>query len=303
MRPVNKPTPQKLPAKKGWTTADAVESALLDTIDNYCSFCEMSIVSGGFIHTKQSGRLLKSPTLQDWPELLLTCSFCDTWRVGGSVTESNYLWPDVDSTFTLTDASPFAYQLKDVQVIQKSLSEVGQAPTQPLALVVANPKAPSDVQAKAQKTIDLYQLNTPFYDAKTNTLTLPAEDVGGFMDMRLTYRTNEWNRALLAVSTLQDASQFKKYPASYDAFVKGIVMMAQASAFWSIWMTVFWQAFQDKDLLTRLFISTPSKAGYIISGYQSLTTDKFAETTPAPLKPISYLIFCGTAQERIQFPT
>ncbi len=300
MRPVNKPAPQQLLKKKGWTETQAIESALLDTIDNYCSFCEMSIESGGQLQTKRSGKLLKSPKLQDWAELMLTCNFCDTWRLSGSVDESKYLWPDVDSTFTLTSSSPFLYQLTDVTVIQNGSSSATPAATQQLVLVVANSNAGSGIATKAQNTIDLYQLNTPYYDRKTNTLTLPADDVGSFMDQRLLDRTNAWGRAQLAIKALQDASQFRKYPVSYDAFVKTIAMMAQAAGFWCVWMTLFWQTFSDEDLLKRLFISTDSKIGYIISGYQSLA--KAVTSTPgaAPVKP-TYMIFCGTAADRIQF--
>jgi hypothetical protein len=291
MRPVNKPAPQNPVIKKGWTTAEVVESALLDTLGAYCSFCELSIEGGGLIQTKQSGKLLRSPSLTEWPELMLTCPYCNTWRTPGSVNEAEYLWPDVDSTFTLTPTSPLLYQLKDVAVVQQ-----GTSSTQQLVIVAANPASPSSTQSKAQNTIDLYQLNSPYYDAKTNTMTLPAEDVAGFLDFRVTYRTREWLRALTAVDSLKQALQLN-FPGVVDAFVKSVAIMAQASAFWSVWMTTFWQAFQNEDLLRRLFISTTNRKGYMITGYQSAYA-----ALNAPAKPVPYLIFCGTAAERIQFP-
>ncbi len=297
MRPVNKPAPPRLPSRKGWTLADSVESALLDTLDNYCSFCELSVESGGFLHSKRTGPLKTPPTLQDWPALLLACNYCHAWRARGAAEEGDCLWPDADATFTLDGASPFLYRMKDVNVVKESSEATAavEPSTEMLALVVVNPAAPPDVQKRAQKTIDLYRLNTPFYDARTNTLTPHAGDTAGYVDMRLNYRTREWRRAESAVEGLRKGEEFKQYPEAYDALVKSVAATAQAAAFWSVWMTVFWEAFKDRELLTRLFVSTPTKAGYVISGFQS-------EVGGGPA-PAGYLIFCGTAAERIKFPS
>jgi len=312
MRPVTKPAPAELPRGVGdaWSPADRVETALLDTLGEYCSFCEMSIESRGWVQSKRAGPPQTTPRLGSWDDLLLACSYCYAARADASpVSTAGYLWPDVDATFTLTPASPFAYALTDVSVASGPSGGPGgpgveASGTAKVALVKANPAAPDF--KRAQATIDLYRLNTRWYDAATNTLTVPTEPQE-FVDRRLALRTEAWARAESALAILRESAGER--PSFVTALFRQAAMFAQAAGFWSVWMTAFWAQYPDPKVIEPLFVLTRTKRDYVISGYQSVDK-KTAEARasglpgrPQPPPPSGpWTIFTGTAVDRLAYP-
>jgi hypothetical protein len=99
---------------------------------------------------------------------------------------------------------------------------------------------------KVQRTIDLYRLNTRYYNRQTNTLTTPLDEIGE-QDMRLFHRTEAWKTAkqLSQDTKIQQAcTQFKESDHTRLAIpLRFVSTVAAQTGFWSVWMSVFWQAF------------------------------------------------------------
>ncbi|MET0555729.1 MAG: hypothetical protein ABW221_22005 [Vicinamibacteria bacterium] len=287
MRPVDKPLPPKNAGRAKPDDRDLVASALQDTIGIYCSVCELPVSEGANVQSKTTGRPKGTPGLSAWGDLLLACNYCFAHRRRGVVAERDFLWADLDATFALTAASPFVYELEAVEIVQ----EGGKSERGDVAVVKANPSSPA--RERAQRTIDLYVLNTRYYDAQARRITYPEDVPEGYDDMRLQYRTREWMRARAVSELLQKTLQISTAPEIVFPFLRNTSLAAQASGFWSVWMTVFWQAFRDPALLDGAFVATDTKNGFVLPGFQGLEA-----SAPSP----RYRIFPGTARERIQYP-
>lgn len=300
MRPVDKPRPT-LP-ESGVAPASAREPAkrpplgpltvwrmaLQDTIGSYCSLCEMPINVSQAVISKPRQTLKRLPTLDQWSDLLLACDFCQLHRTSDVTTPSRYLWPDTDATFSLGLTSPFLYTLKSVTYIVKG-SNAGGPITRPLVIVSANRASP-DV-TRAQNTIDLFQLNTPFYDAVNNTFTIPEAALQAQIDPRVDQRTAAWALALQSIEALKAARQMSEVPVFFQGLAKIIAATAQAAGFWSVWMTTVWQAFADRTLIRALLLDIDDRDGYQVVGYQTLPD---GGTPP-------WRLFTGTAVNRLSF--
>lgn len=303
MRPVNKPVPpQGQPvAGKGKSPWDVLQGALVDTIGDYCCFCEMPINVNFNIASKQNSKLIRSYADGfQWGDLLLACRWCQQYRRPGAVRVSDYLWPDQDPTFRVDAATPFRYVYQQVTVIQG-----GSSGSANIALVNVNPESP--LAARAQRTLDLFQLNSPFYNAKTNTLTLAPENVNAAWDPRLSARTEAWLTAHEVLANLDKANRTGLSGVAEMVWRQAIAL-AQKTGFWSVWMTVFWQAYQNLTLLNQTLVETTDRKHVIIYGYQGLPTkqppDSVEEPPPKRRRPNpppvrTYTIFTGTDKSRI----
>lgn len=293
MRPVNKPAP---PSEFDLETLDPSERdpltvlrlQLQDTIGYYCSFCEMPINVNQAVTSKYVRKLRRMPTRQTWGELLLACDFCQFHRTQDVTDLSRYLWPDTDATFSLGATSPLVYTLKDVNyIIKRQQTLVGDSSTKSLVIVSANPAGPDP--PRAQRTIDLFQLNTPFYDAVTNTFTISEVELQSGADTRVDLRTQAWTIAGTAIETLRDAQSLPDYPIYLRNATAMSAGLAQLTGFWSVWMTTMWQAFSDSALIKAMLIETSTLQGYQVIGYQ---------TVPDGGSP-PWTIFTGTAVSRV----
>lgn len=310
MRPVNKPVPptelvNELLSSRRARKIDPLtllRMQLQSTIGYYCSFCEIPINVTQATISKYTRQLKRVPTLSQWSELLLACDFCQLHRTGDLTNLSDYLWPDTDATFSLGSDSPFLYALKDVTYVVKPDSGTdgrtdradrtaasADSSTKSLVIVAANPQ--STVSAKATRTIDLFKLNTPFYDAATNTFTITESQLQARIDPRVDLRTQAWTAAAQAIASLQELKALTAYPIAFDSLVKITAALAQASGFWSGWMTSLWQAFSDKAVLGRMTLEVSKREGYVLTGFQTLPD---GGTPP-------WTIFTGTAVDRVKF--
>jgi hypothetical protein len=266
---------------------------LQDTIGAYCSFCEVPVNVSQAVMSKRVRQLKRVPPLSDWSNLLLACDYCQVHRTADAADLSRYLWPDTDATFSLGSASPFLYALKDVTYIVTTDTPPDSGPALPgstkqMAIVSANPSSPSVTQA--QNTIDLFQLNTPFYNASTNTFTISESALQARIDPRVDLRTQAWTVAASAIATLREAKGMASTaPAYYDGAVKLTAALAQANGFWSSWMTTIWQAFGDSALIRAVLLDTDTRRGYQVLGNQ---------TVPDGGRP-PWTIFTGTAVKRL----
>lgn len=78
---------------------------LIKRIGEYCSYCETRLTSGLHIeHVKPKKPLGAVQVNQiralSWDNFLLACSSCNSTKGDEDVVIANYLWPDVDNTFS-----------------------------------------------------------------------------------------------------------------------------------------------------------------------------------------------------------
>lgn len=262
MRPVQKVCPEQWDKLSENDTVDHKETqfALIDYLGEYCSYCEKKLGCKEVEHHRLFKEWRTPLKKKDWDYLLLICGDCRLHLSQHTLEEeahNQYLWPDRDLSFCLHDKSPLKYSKETIRYVvtngEKTLSEEQRD----MVLVKSNPQADSTLAEKAQRTIDLFQLNTPFYDAKSNQITIHQLDELQVIDHRVTERNLAWEEAEAAVKRLKslgELSEMKTLHGLWDVFHQQISLTAVAKGNWSVWMTVFWQTFQDRDLLTKLFI-------------------------------------------------
>jgi hypothetical protein len=289
MRPVDKPHPPYPPrlhtrAGVAREPLEIVRTALQDTIGSYCSFCEMPIYVEEGVASKRRRTFHETPRLDDWDDLLLTCDWCRYYRTGDAENLDDFLWPDTGATFTLGAASPFVYSLREVDfVATDESSNVVGIDRQSLIVVSANP-AVND--RRAQNTIDLFRLNSPFYDEAAGRFTVSkAESIG---DNRPRLRMRAWRHAQKSIDALRKSMDD---PIAYAGMAPLVASLAQASGFWSVWMTELWAAFGDPKIIRDTLLWTSDGRRYDFYGYQ---------TVPDGGKP-PWKLFSGTALDRIAF--
>lgn len=273
MRPTHKPLPSPLPNN----TIGSITQALIDTVGAFCAYCEVPIWASPMLEDKRSAQPLLKAGSANWQYLMLICTDCLTNKSAAVTTLSDYLWPDLDTTFSLDDNSPFHYVWRDVSVIDTTLGDNPATSTQEVLCIEAN--STSKLATRAQKLIDLYSLNSSAYDGQ-QTVTLTWQNKA---DPRLFNRTRAGQRAREAAQQLQQVRQNTSLAKVADLLSRNITAMAVGSGFWSAWVKVFWDEFQDADLIQKLFVQTSRQSGYTIYGYQ-------ARSNTGP-----YFYFPGTA--------
>jgi uncharacterized protein (TIGR02646 family) len=102
MRPVNKGTG---PLKPDGTPVifkayNQSRRYLIDTIGEYCSYCERKIEANLAIEHVQPKSLVPELTLR-WSNFLLGCTNCNSTKGDKSVTITDFVWPDIIDTYSL----------------------------------------------------------------------------------------------------------------------------------------------------------------------------------------------------------
>jgi hypothetical protein len=291
MRPVTKPTPPRIAeiaeAAQKLDELTVMRLMLQDTIGYYCSFCEMPITVNQAVASKRARELTRTPKLADWSDLLLACDYCQLHRTADVTDLSAYLWPDTDATFSLAGTSPFVYTRQDVTYIV--IDEEGKRVTTTRQMVIVSANTISTKHDQAQRTIDLFQLNSPFYNAQTNTYTITNADLQAQVDPRVDLRTAGWALADYTVSTLRQAQTLSS-AVFFESIVQLSAILAQATGFWSGWMLTLWSAFADARLVQRILLEIREREGYQVVGFQTVPD---GGTPP-------WTIFTGTAVNRLQ---
>lgn len=267
MRPVNKISPhiQQLQQLNGSIERGAITNALIDTIGNYCSYCEMPLSGYHVEHLRYVAAWPESVDLSQWDDLLLICNDCrNNIRVPvlNKLSADALLWPDRDLSFNLYN-SPLHYELRPVKyVVMNTEGERILEEDMELVFVVANPTAPPTLYEKAFNTIVHFQLNMKleYYDAATNELRIPETVHLERADNRMFKRTEAWHQAKAALEGLQSmdntATESNNFPILRQMLVDQIAMGAWYSGNWSVWMTVLQQRTNDVTLTRSVLLGT-----------------------------------------------
>jgi hypothetical protein len=265
MKPLSKPLPQSW---KNYGLLDDikrehVQTGLIDTLGNYCSYCEMPLGGYEVEHHKHAKTWKENVKLDEWRHLLLICKDCREHIEKETLSEEemvDMLWPDEHTTFALHDKSPFKYEQRDVRYLVLDGDNVHTDKQKKLVFIVANPMAGEETYRKARNTINHFQLNMNrnYHNEGSNTLVLPMHHEEQRIDSRVFERTTAWNEAEAAINRMKqmdDHPDIGKYPEIKEMLLDQISATAFHKGNWSIWMTVFNNRFPDNhNLLHRLFI-------------------------------------------------
>lgn len=267
MRPVNKISPpiQQLQQRSGTVKPGTVTNALIDTIGNYCSFCEMQLSGYHVEHLRYYAAWPESVDISMWEDLLLICNDCrNNIRVPAlnKLSADALLWPDRDLSFNLYN-SPLHYELRPVKyVVVNADGDRILEKNMELVFVVANPAAAETLYEKAFNTIHHFQLNMKleYYDAATNELRIPETVHLQHADNRMFKRTEAWHKAMHALEGLRGMDSIPDKSENHSLLrqmlVDQIAMTAWYSGNWSVWMTVLHQQTNDTALTQSVLLST-----------------------------------------------
>src|ERR1041384_2936208 len=115
MRPIKKIISSQASKLRG--TADAtnrgtLHHALIESIGNYCSYCEMPLSDYHIEHLRYFAEWPEHATFSQWDDLLLICNDCRAHirtPVLNELSAAALLWPDKDISFSLK-RSPLLYE-------------------------------------------------------------------------------------------------------------------------------------------------------------------------------------------------
>lgn len=286
MRPVLKNFPEALQLNESSQilSHQQVQWGLLEMLGAYCSYCECRIEQYEIEHYKFQ-KQWKTPLYpSDWQHMLLICSHCRahmTQDILSQAAHDQHLWPDLHPTHRLDQPSPFVYQLEPVRYQVVDGARIVSDEDIELVMISTNPACDPDTVQKAQKTIELFQLNTPYIDPNDEKkLIVPWADHLRMSDVRAQLRTEAWQEALFAVEHYQiiaEEAEMNDLPQLYKPAQDQIRGLSKAHGHWSIWMTVFANAFNNQELLVDLFVG-----------------HRLDEAEP-------HLHFAGTAHTRLRF--
>lgn len=243
----------------------SMKHAFIDATGYYCAYCE--ITPGGLEveHLKYNRKWRTNIKPDDWNDFMLICADCRNHISKQVLTpeeQANMLWPDEMPTFGLHNYSPFVYQKQTVTYrVIDGTNKVVEEEQKELVFIQANENLPKDIYTKAVNTINHFQLNMSasyYNDNEPNVITIPLHHHLQILDNRTFERTRAWKKAEESIQRYKQVEEITKQY-GLDHILQGHKEMMKAEAYhkgnWSIWMTVFWQEFKDKDLLTELFIS------------------------------------------------
>ncbi len=264
MRPTHKPLPDVYRdhhADDALPMGDVI-TKLHDICGEYCAYCEMRLGGGYVLHHKLQRQPPDAVRKADWPHLNLICYDCRRHKTRDSLTEDeldDYLWPDQHPSFSLHGHSPLRYLLRPVPYVIHDFDGSEERIDQEFVFVEVNPRAPPALQAKAAKTIELFQLNSPHYDADRHVVSISREDHMRIPCHRLQQRTLAWTRAKGSVSRIRQMRalpEAQEHPGLVEMLRQQVNHTAHATGNWSVWMTHFWQELGEKDLIKRTFLET-----------------------------------------------
>lgn len=265
MRPVKKIPPaylRELSAANSEQERGAIHHALIESLGNYCSYCEMPLSDHHIEHLRYLAEWPEQLSFSQWNDLLLICNDCRSHIRVPALNEASanaMLWPDRDITFSLAN-SPLKYELRSVKYVVVDQGQRISEEVKDLVFVLPNRDAGDLMYEKAYNTITHFQLNMQleYYDEAAGELRVPLAVHQERADNRMFKRTAAWFDAQDTVKRLRELESLRDGTAGDPAvlrrmFTQQIAMTAWYSGNWSVWMTVFFQQTQDLELLRTAF--------------------------------------------------
>jgi len=191
---------------------------LIDKIGEYCSYCESRILTSLAVEHVQPKSINPDLTLE-WSNLLLACTNCNSIKGSKNIELNNYVWPDIDNTYTL-----FLYNNSGLVKVEPNLEE--------------------SLKGKVIATIQLTGLDRP--PPKEG-----SSDWKKASDRRFEHRVKAWKDAHEKAEIYLKASSIQRKEAL--DYIKTIVVN---QGFWSIWMKAFKDFPEVQKELVDSFVGT-----------------------------------------------
>lgn len=259
-------------------------ASLMNAYGPYCAISERPLHEMAHAwHAGSQAEVSRVASPADWGELLLLDA--DTYAAAQGAeaagADTGLMLPHRDLTFALDESSPFTYALEDVAVVQldDNGQPLGATTTEPLAIVRAH-------DPRAQATIDRFALNSAYFDQERSTLRIPRSAYLSMQDQRLFERTLAWQRADQVAASLAGVDGATRQ----EPLVAQLRLLAAATGFWSVWATVLWRRFHDKELLRRVLAEPEARTRRLLR----LRAESTAVPADAPIGPGSHNAFPGT---------
>lgn len=219
MRPVEK-------GESPYTKIKAYQTAfpyLKKRLGDYCTFCEMRVNNALAVEHKESKN--SGGALTDWKNLLLSCTYCNS-RKGEKIKKGEadrWLWPDEHNTFLA-----FSYENAVPKVAEDYLPTVGE-----------------DALQKAKAVL--------------KGLALDSHPDAVNMCVSGKNRDKRWEKRFETLNIAEDAKQAWKECKDTEfraVEMKNIMNLAKGYGFFSVWMMVFAEEDEVKNVLIRAFAGT-----------------------------------------------
>ena len=206
MRPVNKDNPPK-DSKNQEITFKKYQHArryLIDTIGEYCSYCERKIVVGLAVEHIEPKSIIKNKHLElKWSNFLLACTNCNSTKWATNIVLSDYFWADYDNTYAI-----FSYDASGIVKVSSQIT------------------APQEIQ-RAINTIKLVGLDKK--PPKTNTIAWKDAS-----DRRFEHRIQAFK------DSVEQAKNYSLAPLEARNYMLPLItIVVLGDGFWSIWMRAF----------------------------------------------------------------
>jgi len=264
MRPLMHPS-LKL-AQKGKRAMTAIA---LQAFGPFCAISERGLPAAFVLWNAQKHQSIDVASVVDkqWPECILIDQ--TTFNIIEHKTlPDNLLLPHKDLTFTLEN-SPLQYELTSVELVllNEEHPDLTETQQQDLVIVSGNTK-------QAKQSIDFFALNGEGFNAENNRLTINQLDYLSMTDHRIFERTEVWQRASQIINNIKAAGDNAELRQLVADQAKLIV---SNSGYWSVWATLLWQAFENKDFLARILTQSPDESAILKEAYTDLQEDLITE--------------------------
>lgn len=255
--------------------AEDIPAFLLTQLGPFCAFSERPLRDVFRIWTALAWPPMPEPVALRplWEELLpidptTLQAALSRWPI--LLGRPGILAPDRDDTFFLTGPSPFTYDMEEVTTwyLNDDGSPEGDPQVEMHVIVRGH-------GAAARATIDLFALNSIYYDPRTGELRIPRRSYLRMDDSRLQERTAAWNRATQAAALAAEVNE-----ATRPLILDQIRMMAAMTGFWSVWATVFWKRFEDAETVRRVTVE-PMRTFVAVTA-EVIAPRPFALSGPGP---------------------
>ena len=242
MRPLNNIKPEVAQFKY------PIDALLMMSIGECCTMCERPLLADSMVWDRKQLKLVNG-RIKDthWEDMLLLCHNCGEEIKISSKKNTNLstlIYPDKNITFNLKKSSLFYYSLEKIRsfTVNNKHQPIGDGMEEEVALI----KGTTDA---ANRTIDLFKLNSHYYNKEQHALFIPEFEDLKNIDRRLILRTRAWMQAAEFLNLFEKSNNNN----TFSALTVNLKNCVSHSGFWSVWVTLFSEKFHNKKILKKLF--------------------------------------------------
>jgi len=247
----------------------AMAAVALQAFGPFCAISERALPGAYVLWNAQAHRAIDVTSAVDeqWQECILIDQ--TTFNIiQHKDRPDDLLLPHKDITFAVQN-SPFQYELTSIEIVLLNDENPDLTETKKQNLVIV-----SAITPQAQQSIDFFALNGEGFDAEKNRLTIKQLDYLSMTDHRIFERTETWQRASQIIDSIKTVDGNADL---HPLVVNQTKLMVSNSGFWSVWATLLWRAFEDRDLLAHVLAQSPEESILLKGAYTDLQQEHIIE--------------------------